>query len=137
DVHLLATIATESLRGHRARDEWMLSSVAMPVIGAAERIAKGEPIGDLEEPLRALATELSGFREYSVGAVAKQRARLLALVARPNGRGPVELISSRAAWRRVWRDRSATMTPAQRALLPQLGLVTSVAPTKAWRTRTT
>ena len=144
DVALLLTLTNQALRDAGVHDNMLDVSLATQAVGATERAVKQGGVGELRDPIRALAETLGRVRAYGAAQATRYRARLLATLA-PDGR-PAEVVVSAPvdpsfvdvadAWGQAWRPRLANLSPAQAALFIHCSLASGVVPSAAWRKRT-
>ena len=135
-------------------------TLASQPVAAAERAVKQGGVGELRDPIRALAETLGRVRAYGATQATKYRARLLAVLGSPptltliagsvDGQAadgavghvvtsaPIDpsLVDVADAWGQAWRPRLANFGPAQAALFTQCSLASGVVPSAAWRKRT-
>ena len=145
DTNLLLTLAAQALRGAGVNDAWIDVSLAGQPVAAAERAVKQGGVGDLRDPIKALADTLGRVKAYGATPAAKHRARLLALLAPTltviGGNAarvpPVDpsLVDVGDAWGRTWRANLAGLSDSQSALFSHCSLASGVVPSAAWRKR--
>ena len=151
DVGLLLSMAAHALRGAGVHDNWIDVSLAGQPVAAAERAVKRGGVGELREPIKALADNVGRVQAYGATTAARYRARLLALLSPvptltlviDGGAEPVvvsapvepSLVDVADGWGQAWRARLATFTPAQAAMFTHCSLASGVVPSAAWRKR--
>jgi hypothetical protein len=145
DVALLLQLATRALRFAGIHDNTLDVTLAGQPVAAAEKAVKQGGVGELREPILALADTLGRVRAYGVASATKHRARLLALLSDGTGAetatvvaGPAvqpSLVDPGDSWGQAWRPRLARLSPAQAALFTHCSLTSGVVPSGAWRKR--
>jgi hypothetical protein len=152
DVLLMLRFACKALGSAGINDGWTDVGIAGQPVSAAERAVAEGGVGELAEPIRALAEQVGKVRAYGATQAAKYQARLLALLATApasaaNGSNVVpvrrppkvsvdpKLIRADDPWGRVWRSRAAELEGSLAALVVHCSLASGVVPAAAWRKR--
>ena len=76
------TLTNHALRDAGVHDNMLDVTLASQPVAAAERAVKQGGVGELRDPIRALAETLGRVRAYGATQATKYRARLLARSAR-------------------------------------------------------
>src|SRR5690349_16367800 len=122
DVVLLLALAAHALRNAKGLAEWLVMGLVSAPIVAVEKAVRRGGVGELEGPIRELATALGEFRGGTKSQQAKARARLLVLLqpAASDVSAVVvdpSLFDTGDTWGIEWRDRVASLTGAVAAMV--------------------
>ena len=138
DVVLLLAMAAHALRNATGFAEWLVMGLVSAPLVAAEKAVRQGGVGELEGPIRDLASALGEFRGGANSKQAKARARLLVLLqpATPDAGARVTVdpacSTTGDTWGVEWRGRAASLSGPAAAMIVHCTVASGVMPSKSW-----